>query len=69
MKAKPIPVINQRANLSSGFGIGAALSAGTSNEDLTYRGDDNIVWDRINNERLGRGLPGLASIGSPRPAD
>ena len=65
----PIPVINQRANLSSGFGIGAALSAGTSNEDLTYRGDDNIVWDRINNERLGRGLPGLASIGSPRPAD
>lgn len=48
-------------------GIGAALSSGTRNEDLTYTGDDYIVWDRVNNERLRRGLPGLAEIGTPRP--
>jgi hypothetical protein len=48
-------------------GAGAALSSGTRNEDLTYGGDDSIVWDRINGERLRRGLPGLAEIGSPRP--
>lgn len=48
-------------------GVGAALSTGTRNEDLTYTGDDYIVWDRVNGERLRRGLPGLESIGSPRP--
>jgi hypothetical protein len=38
-------------------------------EDLVYRGSDNIVWDRINAQRLRRGLPGLAAIGLPRPKD
>jgi hypothetical protein len=35
---------------------------------LTYTGDDSIVWDRVNEERLRLGLPGLADIGLPRPA-
>jgi len=34
---------------------------------LTYTGNDPIVWDRINRERLALGLPGLAEIGFPRP--
>jgi hypothetical protein len=40
----------------------------TPDRDLVYRGDDFIVWDRINAERLRRGLPGLAAIGMPRPS-
>jgi hypothetical protein len=44
-----------------------SLASGTRNEDLTYTGDDYIVWDRVNGERLRRGLPSLADIGSPRP--
>lgn len=50
-------------------GLDSALSANTKDEDLTYTGDDPIVWDRINAERIRRGLPGLAAIGSPRPPD
>lgn len=49
--------------------IGAGISSGTPDADLTYTGSDGIVWDRINAERLRRGLPGLAAIGSPRPPD
>ena len=45
------------------------LSTGTRDEDLTYTGDDSIVWDRVNATRLRRGLPGLAAIGYPRPED
>jgi hypothetical protein len=41
----------------------------TPDRDLVYRGDDFIVWDRINAERLRRGLPGLAAIGMPRPVE
>lgn len=41
----------------------------TPDQDLVYRGDDFIVWDRINAERLRRGLPGLAAIGMPRPVE
>jgi hypothetical protein len=44
-----------------------SLASGTRNEDLTYTGDDYIVWDRVNGERLRRGLSGLADIGNPRP--
>ena len=39
----------------------------TKNEDLTYTGDDELVWDRVNAERLRRGLPSLTAIGYPRP--
>lgn len=55
-------------NLQSLSGnIGSALSSSTSDEKLIYTGNDRIVWDRINSERLRRGLPGLAEIGYPRP--
>jgi hypothetical protein len=47
--------------------IDRALFTGTKDADLVYAGDDYIVWDRVNNERLARGLPGLAEIGYPRP--
>jgi len=57
------------AATSAGDGIESALSSGTRDEDLTYTGDDSIVWDRVNGTRLRRGLPGLAEIGYPRPED
>jgi hypothetical protein len=49
--------------------LDASFYAGTPNDQLTYTGNDTIVWDRINAERLRRGLPGLAEIGFPRPPD
>ena len=61
------------ADSGKSFGTGFAtsvestLQSRTRNEDLTYSGDDYIVWDRINGERLRRGLPSLTDIGSPRP--
>lgn len=57
-----IPVPNFSA-LESG------LLAKTKDADLTYTGNDSIVWDRTNAERLRRGLPGLADLGNPRPPD
>lgn len=50
-----------------GGAIDTSLYTNTADEDLTYTGDDHIVWDRVNTERLNRGLPDLAAIGSPRP--
>jgi hypothetical protein len=44
------------------------LFAATPAGDLVYSGSDPIVWERVNAERLRRGLPGLAAIGQPRPA-
>ena len=49
--------------------LDSALYIGTADTDLTYTGNDSIVWDRVNAERLKRGLSGLAEIGYPRPAD
>lgn len=49
--------------------LGGSLYFGTADNDLTYTGNDAIVWDRINQERLKRGLPSLADIGYPRPSD
>lgn len=49
--------------------INANLYANTKDADLTYTGSDTIVWDRINAERLRRGLPGLAALGYPRPPE
>jgi hypothetical protein len=55
---------------SGGFDpVDNALTAGASDEELTYTGDDAIVWDRVNSARLRRGLPGLGEIGYPRPQD
>ena len=52
-----------------GGAIDTSLYTKTADKDLTYTGDDHIVWDRVNTERLNRGLPDLAAIGSPRPAE
>jgi len=52
-----------------GGGIEQSLASGTKDEDLTYTGDDNIAWDRVNGERLRRGLPSLTELGYPRPPD
>jgi len=54
---------------STSTAINANLYANTKDSDLTYTGSDSIVWDRINAERLRRGLPGLASLGYPRPPE
>jgi len=51
---------------ASGTSIDRGLSANTPNDKLTYSGNDPIVWDRVNNERLRRGLSPLPN---PRPVD
>lgn len=47
----------------SGFNLSVGLE-GTPDDKLTYNGNDPTVYDRINNERIRRGLPGLTN---PRP--
>lgn len=54
---------------NTGTEINASLYSKTKDADLTYTGSDPTVWDRINAERLRRGLPGLASLGYPRPPE
>jgi len=49
-----------------GPSIDTSLYSKTKDEDLTYTGDDGIVWDRINTERLRRSLSGLPN---PRPKE
>lgn len=49
-----------------GPSIDTSLYKSTKDEDLTYTGDDGIVWDRINTERLRRSLSGLPN---PRPKE
>lgn len=63
--------LKQTFAFASKFGpsIETSLYKDTPDKDLTYSGDDGIVWDRSNAERERRGLPGLAAIGSPRPED
>lgn len=51
---------------SSVASVESNLLSGTPDDKLTYSGNDPIVWDRTNNERLRRGLSPLAS---PRPID
>ena len=53
----------------TGTKIETNLYAKTKDEDLTYTGTDTTVWDRINGERLRRGLPSLTSLGFPRPPE
>ena len=54
------PLSGQVASLESG------LASNTPDDKLTYLGNDPIVWDRVNNERLRRGLSPLPN---PRPVD
>jgi hypothetical protein len=49
-----------------GASIDTSLYKSTKDEDLTYTGDDGIVWDRVNAERLRRSLSGLPT---PRPKE
>lgn len=63
----PSSVTSLGASTSSG--INSSIYSSTSDADLTYTGDDPIVWDRVNAERLKRGLPSLTSLGYPRPVD
>lgn len=51
---------------ASGASIDRGLSANTPDDKLTYSGNDPIVWDRVNNERLRRGLSPLPNS---RPVD
>lgn len=44
------------------------LYANTADRDLVYNGNDPAVWDRVNAERIRRGLPSLAGFG-PRPRE
>lgn len=46
-----------------------SLAQPASEEDLVYRGNDFIVWDRVNAQRLRQGLSSLTDIGLPRPAE
>lgn len=46
--------------------VESRLSSGTPDDKLTYSGKDPIVWDRVNNERLRRGLSPLPNS---RPVD
>ena len=46
--------------------VEAGLSSKTPDDKLTYSGNDPIIWDRINNQRLSRGLDPLPT---PRPTD
>lgn len=63
--------LKQTFSFASKFGpsLETSLYKDTPDKDLTYTGDDGLVWDRTNAERERRGLPGLAAIGSPRPED
>lgn len=58
-----------RGGTGSADPIDNLLTAGTRDDELNYTGDDPIVWDRINNVRLRRGLPSLTDSGFPRPTD
>jgi hypothetical protein len=49
--------------------IDSGLYSKTRDEDLTYIGNDTIVWDRTNAERLRRGLSSLTDLGLTRPPD
>lgn len=55
------------SKVSASFESG--LYSKTRDEDLVYSGNDTIVWDRSNAERLRRGLPSLADIGYTRPPE
>jgi hypothetical protein len=61
-------------SITQTFGAASKLAAAldtsmyknTKDADLTYTGDDGLVWDRVNTERLRRNLPGLSNA---RPAE
>lgn len=64
----PVPTVGPVARAAASK-FETSLYSNTPDQDLIYTGDDNIVWDRINTERLKRGLKSLTDIGIPRPPD
>lgn len=64
----PLPTVGPVAR-GTASKFETSLYSNTPDADLIYTGDDNVVWDRINEERLKRGLPSLTDIGIPRPPD
>ena len=58
-----------KSSAGSAASFETSLNAKTKDEDLKYTGTDTIVWDRVNGERLRRGLPSLTSLGYPRPPE
>lgn len=54
---------------NTGATVDQTLYAGTPDDKLVYTGNDSVVWDRINAERLRRGLVSLTSLGYPRPPE
>lgn len=49
---------------SASLKLNQSIYFGTSSAELTYTGSDALVWDRVNSERMRRGLSGLPN---PRP--
>jgi hypothetical protein len=47
----------------------SGLYSKTKDEDLKYTGNDYIIWDRTNAERIRRGLPSLSETGYARPPE
>ena len=47
----------------------SGLYSKTKDEDLKYTGNDYIIWDRTNAERIRRGLPSLTDTGYARPPE
>jgi hypothetical protein len=47
------------AAASASFNLNQSTYFGVASNQLTYTGDDPIVWDNVNTERLRRGLSGL----------
>jgi hypothetical protein len=65
-----LAAIQQRLSGAPSTPATASRASGLSTANdvrLTYTGNDPIVWDRVNRERIRLGLPGLAEIGFPRP--
>lgn len=63
----PLPSFGT-AGVAAAASSTSSLYSSASDQELIYTGDDYIVWDRVNSERLRRGLPSLSAIGYPRPA-
>lgn len=71
------PAAFDPASIAQTFGIATTLAASidttlyknTKDEDLTYSGEDGLVWDRVDAERQRRNLPGLEAIGTSRPKE
>jgi len=65
----PTPMVHNDSVMVAAAQANATAYANTPDSQLTYTGQDNSVWDRIEQERSRRGLPGLETLDYPRPPD